>query len=212
MKTSPLFYSLLALSASLLPSGMADTAQKQCRATGGYVQIATNNASFTYYSGCNAPACGKTAAGFTAAMSQLSFGAPPGLGAGDACGRCFAITGTQDPYSPQYTGSMGNTIVVRVTDLCPVAGNYEFCGQTTGNPLNQHKQPVHFDLCQDSGAPQAFFPKGRGALTGYYIEVSCTLWAGSGEGNALWPGACLAPETAPNWPSSACGNQGTAPS
>ncbi|KAG6891244.1 hypothetical protein C0995_008496 [Termitomyces sp. Mi166 len=86
------------------------------RATGGYVQNPSGQASFTFYSGCSAPACGKTASGFTAALNQLAFGAAPGAGPGDACGRCFAITGTADPFSPSFTGPF-NSIVVKVTDL-----------------------------------------------------------------------------------------------
>ena len=85
----------------------------------------------------NSIACGKSASGFTAAMNQLSFGSAPGLGAGDACGRCFAITGSKDPYSPSYTGPF-HSIVVKVTDLCPISGNQEWCGQTISNPTNQH--------------------------------------------------------------------------
>ena len=87
------------------------------------------------------PACGKAASGFTAAINQLAFGSSPGLGAGDACGRCFALTGSHDPYSPSYSGPFGQTIVVKVTDLCPVQGNQEFCGQTTSNPTNEHEMP-----------------------------------------------------------------------
>ncbi|KAF5373295.1 hypothetical protein D9615_007488 [Tricholomella constricta] len=86
------------------------------RATGGYIQNPSGAASFTFYSGCGSPACGKTATGYTAAMNQLAFGSPPGLGAGDACGRCFAVTGTADPFSPAYTGPF-HSIVVKVTDL-----------------------------------------------------------------------------------------------
>lgn len=102
-----------------------------------------------------AAACGKTANGFTAAMNQLTFGAPPGLGAGDACGRCFKVTGTSDPYSPSYTGPFFS-IVVKNTDLCPVAGNQQWCGQTVGNPTNQYGQPVQcvvvslFSGCQSA--------------------------------------------------------------
>ena len=101
-----------------------------------YVQNPSGSASFTMYSGCGSPgddnhcshlgrpltelfltiACGKTASGFTAAMNQLAFGAPPGLGPGDACGRCFSLTGTADPYSPAFTGPF-HSIVVKVTNL-----------------------------------------------------------------------------------------------
>lgn len=78
------------------------------------------------YSGCAQPACGIAASGYTAAISQLAFGSTPGIGPGDACGRCFALTGTADPFSPAYTGPFGKSIVVKVTDMCPVAGN-EVC-------------------------------------------------------------------------------------
>lgn len=50
---------------------------------------------------------------------------------------------------------------------------------------------------------------GRGALTGTYSEVSCAQWAGaSADSLSLWNGACLRGDSAPNWPSVACGNQG----
>jgi hypothetical protein len=87
-------------------------------------------------------ACGKSATGYTAAINQLSFGSAPGSGPGDACGRCFAITGSEDPYSPNYTGPFGSSIVVKVTDLCPVSGNEVWCGQTTADPTNQYGMPV----------------------------------------------------------------------
>lgn len=84
-----------------------------------------------------------TGVGATAAMNQLSFGAPPGLGAGDACGRCFSLTGTHDPFSPSFAGPF-HTIVVKVSDLCPIQGNQEFCGQTTSHPTNQHGEAVQY--------------------------------------------------------------------
>ena len=107
------------------------------RAAAKYVQKSSGSASFTMYSGCGSPgdddnhcsylgrpvtelfltiACGMTGSGFTAAINQLAFGAPPGLGPGDACGRCFSLTGTADPYSPAFTGPF-NSIVVKVTNL-----------------------------------------------------------------------------------------------
>lgn len=86
-------------------------------------------------------ACGKTANGYTAAINQLAFGSADQLGPGDACGRCFAITGNKDPYSPNYTGPFGQTIVVKVTDLCPAPANPLWCGQTTSNPTNTYKMP-----------------------------------------------------------------------
>lgn len=162
-------------------------------------------------------------------MSQLSFGAPPGLGGGDACGRCFHLVANYDPYDPGYkVPSKG--ITVKVTDLCPVQGNEEWCGQTTQNPLNQHNASTQyvvasscsmcqsacsirffrsFDLCVDSGANE-FFPSGHGALTGHFVEVSCSEhWDGSSAGSPQWNTACLAPDDAPLWPSVSCGNKGT---
>lgn len=135
------------------------------RATGGYVQNPSGQASFTHYSGCNQPgthfhspshvvqneltkrtiytptACGIAGSGFTAAISQLAFGSAPGLGPGDACGRCFAVTANQDPFSPSFPGPF-KTIVVKVTDLCPKQGNEEWCGQSQSSSDNQHGQPV----------------------------------------------------------------------
>ena len=86
---------------------------------------------------CGIPvACGKVSYGYTAAMNQLSFGAPGGQGAGDACGRCFNITGNLDPYSPWYPGPFYST-VVKVTDLCPYQEGENWCGQSRSCPLNQ---------------------------------------------------------------------------
>jgi hypothetical protein len=73
-------------------------------------------------------------------MSQLAFGAPSGLGAGDACGRCFRLSANQDPYSPSF--AVSKSIVVKTTDLCPVAGNEQWCGQTTSTPTNSFGQSV----------------------------------------------------------------------
>ena len=87
--------------------------------------------------------CGKTANGYTVAISQLTFNSEPGLGAGDVCGRCFAITANADPYSPSYTGPF-NTIVVKATDMCPSSGNGEWCGQSESNPVNEHGAQVQY--------------------------------------------------------------------
>ena len=80
-------------------------------------------------------------------MNQLSFGSAPGLGPGDACGRCFALTGDADPYSPSYTGPFGQSIIVKVTDLCPVAGNEQWCGQSTSDQENSFNMPFQCVPC-----------------------------------------------------------------
>jgi hypothetical protein len=64
-----------------------------------------------------------------------------------------------------------------------------------------------FDICQDSGASAAFFPSGRGALTGNFSEVSCKEWSGS-DGHPEWNGACHAEESVDMWPAVGCGNKG----
>ncbi|EPT00417.1 hypothetical protein FOMPIDRAFT_160854 [Fomitopsis schrenkii] len=194
--------------AAIAPSGVLGSEPAN---SNGYYQQASGSASFTQYTGCGSPACGIAATGYTAAINQLSFGAAPGAGAGDACGRCFRLTGSADPYSPSYSGPF-NSVVIKVTDLCPVSGNEVWCGQTTSNGDNEYGKPVHFDICEDTGGAAAFFPSGHGALTGSYTEVSCSEWSGSDE-SQLWTGACLSGQSASFWPSgTGCGNQGTAPS
>ncbi|KAL5513025.1 hypothetical protein ACEPAH_3423 [Sanghuangporus vaninii] len=185
---------------------LVEAARLEMHAEGGYIQNPSGTASFTMYSGCNQPACGKAATGYTAALNQLSFGSSPGIGPGDACGRCFALTANADPYSPAFTGPF-NSIVVKVTDLCPKDGNEEWCGQTTSSTTDEHGMSAHFDLCEDNDAAAAFFPSGHGALTGSFTEVSCSEWSGS-DGADLWNGACLAGESAGIWPAVGCGNQG----
>jgi hypothetical protein len=78
-------------------------------------------------------ACGQVAHGYTAAISQLAFGSDEG--AGDACGRCFNITGLADPYSPNYT-IQPTSIIVKITDECPKDDNEYWCGQTISTPFN----------------------------------------------------------------------------
>ncbi|CAK5268862.1 unnamed protein product [Mycena citricolor] len=184
----------------------------QVLAAGGYVQKPSGVATFTVYSGCKTPACGRTGSGYTAAINQLAFGSLPGMGAGDSCGRCFALTATSDPYDAGFKGPFGKSIVVKVTDMCPhTAGGTGFCDQSVSRPLNQFSAPVHFDICSDTGGAAAFFPPPRGALKGTFKEVSCSTWSGS-DGAPLWNGGCLSGEKASFWPAvSGCGNVGSAP-
>ena len=79
----------------------------------------------------------------------------------------------------------------------------------SGDNLNDRDNS--FDICEDTGAAAAFFPSGRGALTGHFTEVSCSEsyeWPESDDGAEAWNGACLAGETAANWPAVGCGNRG----
>ncbi|KAH9030805.1 RlpA-like double-psi beta-barrel-protein domain-containing protein-containing protein [Lactarius pseudohatsudake] len=142
-------------------------------------------------------------------MSELTFGAQSGLGPGDACGRCFQVTGDSDPSTPSFVGPF-NSIVVKVTNLCPASSNEQFCGQTTSQTTNSFSMSVHFELCQDTGTDHAFFPSGHGALTGMYQEVSCSQWSGT-DSPILQDSGCLVGESADNWPAVGCDNKGTAP-
>ncbi|KIY62934.1 glycoside hydrolase family 45 protein [Cylindrobasidium torrendii FP15055 ss-10] len=154
-------------------------------------QQPSGNATFTRYSGCSSTAaCGRTSTGYSAALNQLAFGSSSGLGEGDACGRCFSISGTKGMYAPDYTGPF-YTIVVKVNNLCPIAGNEKWCGQTTSNPANKYGAAFHFDICDDCGGATAFFPVGHTTLRDTFKEVGCDgAWSGS-DGEPLWPGACL---------------------
>jgi len=174
----------------------------------GWVQNPKGNASFTAYSGCQSASCGQRVSGYSAAVNELAFGANEA--AGGACGRCFRITPNYDPYTPSYAGPFGNSIVVKVNDLCPASNNNQWCGQRVSKPLNSYGVPMHFDLCTDSGAPTAFFPGERRAMLGTFEEVSCREWPGT-DGQKLWDGSCLAGESAGFWPDQGCPNKGTPP-
>ena len=155
----------------------SSVAELEPRATGGYLQNAQGTASFTQHTGCSRPgkqtrstlhklkkaraeystpaACGRNVTGFSAAMSQLTFGAPPGLGAGDACGRCYQVTANADPFS-NYSGPF-NTITVKTTNLCAFSTNgtnAEWCSQTQSNPVNQYNMSVQ---CVFSFSPLCSF-------------------------------------------------------
>jgi hypothetical protein len=64
-----------------------------------------------------------------------------------------------------------------------------------------------FDLCIDSGAPNAFFPGERRAMLGTYEEVSCSEWSGT-DGEEIWNGSCMAGESSGLWPAQGCPNRG----
>ncbi|KAH9034999.1 endoglucanase V-like protein [Lactarius pseudohatsudake] len=198
---------LILTATSLLAAAVqGSVVELESRATDGYVQNPLGTASFTFSASCATPACGKNVTGFATSISQLAFGSETGLGAGDACGRCFRLTANKDPYAPDYMGPFFD-IIVKATNMCSSTGNEKWCGQTTSQPTNSFGMSVHFDLCGDTGAADLFFPPGKGALTGRYKEVSCSEWTGT-DGLSQWDGACLDGESADNWPAVACGNKG----
>ena len=123
-------------------------------------------ASFTQYGSgdtfgsgnCNVAttACGfYTYPGYSAAVSQNEFGVGPGAGAGGACGTCWKLT-AETNNNGQQLSNHGNSIVVKVTNLCPAAGN-PLCAQNGLGGTNSLGANLNFDLCIDSHANTALF-------------------------------------------------------
>ncbi|KAK5128308.1 hypothetical protein LTR85_002975 [Meristemomyces frigidus] len=147
------------------------------------------SASFTEYGStddngsgnCNVAttACGYyTSPGYSAAVSQNEFGVGPGEGAGPACGTCWKLTIETDS-SGNAVSNAGNSIVVKVTNLCPADGN-PLCAQSTLSSTNQYGANLNFDTCIDSGASSALFgSSGVGLGVGTATEVDCSEWSGS---------------------------------
>jgi hypothetical protein len=57
-------------------------------------------------------------AGYAVAISEFYYGAGPGDGAGPGCGKCWKLTADKDS-SGNALSNAGNSIVVKVTNLCP---------------------------------------------------------------------------------------------
>lgn len=68
----------------------------------------------------------------TAAMSQMAYGSSEAYGA--SCGRCFNLTLLNTFLSdPPFYPPESNSIVVKVTDLCPLSKT-GWCNATTSGP------------------------------------------------------------------------------
>jgi len=122
----------------------------------------------------------------TAALSQMAYGSSEAFGPG--CGVCFNLTLlntflSDPPFYPTNTSS----VVVKVTDLCPLSKD-GWCSGTTSKP-NSAGEYLNFDLAYPSVAiPDSFFPSNE-TLYGYtdfgvwnisYSVVPCNPnWAGS---------------------------------
>jgi len=149
----------------------------------------TYKASFTEYGStdtwgsgnCNVAttACGfYTSPGYSAAVSQNEFGVGPGAGAGPACGTCWKLTIETDSSGNTVSNS-GNSIVVKVTNLCPASGN-PLCAQNGLSGTNQYGANLNFDTCIDSQASAALFGNsGVGLGLGTAVEVNCNQWSGT---------------------------------
>jgi len=131
------------------------------------------------------------------------------------------LHGYQDPYNP-FSDVSTPTIVVKITDECPVQGNVTshvhiqtnnkpICNQSPSKMLNSYGAIANFDICEDSGAKDAFFTNGLGMCLCAWQEVSCSEWSGSSTNTQWWNG-CLA--SSPSlWPSTSgsCANNGSPP-
>lgn len=70
----------------------------------------------------------------TAAMSQMAYGSSSAYGA--SCGRCFNLTLLNTFLStPPFFPNVTNSVVVKVTDKCPVSAHW--CSAMQGKP-NQY--------------------------------------------------------------------------
>jgi len=121
----------------------------------------------------------------TAAMSQYAYGSSTAYGPG--CGRCFNLTLLNTFTSvPPFFPNVTNSVVIKVTDLCPTGGN-GWCSATPGHP-NQGGAYINFDLAWPSSSiPDDFFPSDAsvygftdfGVWNVSYQTVDCIQdWAG----------------------------------
>ncbi|KIJ19059.1 hypothetical protein PAXINDRAFT_70510 [Paxillus involutus ATCC 200175] len=128
----------------------------------------------------------------TAAMNQMAYGSSTSYG--PSCGRCFNLTLlnaflSNPPYYPDVT----NSIVVKVTDLCPLSVS-GWCNATSSAP-NAGGHYINFDLAWPSSSiPNDFFPSDPALYGGSsdfgvwnisYQSVSCESWEGWNHAAAL---------------------------
>lgn len=80
----------------------------------------------------------------TAALNQMAFGSSDNYG--PSCGRCFKLTLLNTFLShPPFYPTVTKSVVVKVTDLCPLSKT-GWCNATTSGP-NASVIPVPVDLC-----------------------------------------------------------------
>ncbi|VDC06976.1 unnamed protein product [Peniophora sp. CBMAI 1063] len=136
-------------------------------------------------------------------MNQMAYGSSTSYG--PACGRCFNLTLLNTFLSdPPFYPSETKSVVVKVTDLCPLSTT-GWCNATSVGP-NAAGNYLNFDLAWPSSSiPDDFFPSNE-SFYGYkdfgvwnisYQSVDCLDdWAGGknaaalGSVPALEDGAC----------------------
>ncbi|KAH7913494.1 RlpA-like double-psi beta-barrel-protein domain-containing protein-containing protein [Hygrophoropsis aurantiaca] len=154
----------------------------------------------------------------TAAMSQMAYGSSTSYGI--SCGRCFNLTLLNTFTSnPPFYPNVSKSVVIKVTDLCPLSSN-GWC-DATPTKTNAGGHYLNFDLAWPSTSiPDDFFPSDE-ALYGFtdfgvwnisYQSVSCQAWQGWNNASALGSVADLGyPACCPNNPTPATPNN-TCPS
>ncbi|KAL1760651.1 RlpA-like double-psi beta-barrel-protein domain-containing protein-containing protein [Schizophyllum commune] len=138
----------------------------------------------------------------TAALSQMAYGSSAAYG--PACGRCFNLTllNTYASYPPFFPDET-NSIVVKITDKCPLTKDGWCSG--TNDKTNHGGHQLNFDLAYPSNAiPDDFFPS-NASLYGFtdfgvwnvtYEVVTCEdNWAGFDDTSALGAVDYLGPES-----------------
>ena len=166
----------------------ATTATRETTATTGTsTNTATSGsgykASFSSYTGCSSQ---------TACQYHASSGNQAGIsenfyGSGSACGTCWKLTVETDDHGNAIPGiAAGNSIVVKVTDLCPAVSSSgvtnPLCAQSGTSGTNTYGANVNFDLCQDSGTAKALMGDSYSTIgvgIGTAVEVDCSEWTGT---------------------------------
>jgi hypothetical protein len=132
----------------------------------------------------------------TAAASAPIYGS--GTWCGSGCGKCFKLTPTAIGASPEGTGAPAlDSLVVKVTNLCPYAGNEAWCAYD----VNSHGYEAHFDLMDYNMAgvvssmgwnnPEVTYEEVDCAKNGY-TDWECQCADGA---STITPSATAAPAT-----------------
>jgi len=138
---------------------------------------------------------------YTAAASAPIFGTATWCGTG--CGKCFKIAPTAAGSSPEGRGAPNtDSIVIKVTNLCPSGGNEAWCA---ASGVNSFGYGAHFDL-MDYNMAGVITSLGWDNPEVTYQEVDCDTnnypnWgcqcASYDDVNATTNGATSAPTAAP---------------
>jgi len=134
----------------------------------------------------------------TAAASAPIYGS--GTWCGSGCGKCFKLTPTAIGASAEGTGAPAlDSLVVKVTNLCPYAGNEAWCAYD----VNSFGYEAHFDLMDYNMAgvvssmgwnnPEVTYEEVDCAANGY-TDWNCQCADGA---STVTPSATDAPTTAP---------------